>query len=59
MVIRRAREPMPRGLGQREAACQPETFFALWSKVFDRLQAGELPQEHHACRVALVTLTCK
>lgn len=35
--------PVPRGMGLREAACLPETFFTVWSNVFDRghLQAGE------------------
>src|SRR5690606_30251691 len=35
--------PVPRGLSDMEAACLPETFFTVWSNVFDRgrLQAGE------------------
>ena len=35
--------PVPRGLSDVEAACLPETFFTVWSNVFDRarLQAGE------------------
>ena len=35
--------PVPRGLGLREAACLPETFFTVWTNVFERggLQAGE------------------
>ncbi|RDC71529.1 NAD(P)H-quinone oxidoreductase [Rhodovulum sp. 12E13] len=35
--------PVPEGLGLREAACLPETFFTVWSNVFERagLQAGE------------------
>lgn len=35
--------PVPRGMGLREAACLPETFFTVWSNVFMRggLQAGE------------------
>ena len=35
--------PVPRGMGLREAACLPETFFTVWSNVFERggLQAGE------------------
>ena len=35
--------PVPEGLGLREAACLPETFFTVWSNVFMRggLQAGE------------------
>jgi len=35
--------PVPRGLGLKEAACLPETFFTVWSNVFVRggLQAGE------------------
>jgi putative PIG3 family NAD(P)H quinone oxidoreductase len=35
--------PVPTGMGLREAACLPETFFTVWSNVFDRggLQAGE------------------
>jgi len=34
---------VPRGMGLREAACLPETFFTVWSNVFMRggLQAGE------------------
>ncbi len=35
--------PVPRGLSMIEAAAIPETFFTVWSNVFDRgrLQAGE------------------
>ena len=35
--------PAPEGLGLREAACLPETFFTVWSNVFRRagLRAGE------------------
>lgn len=35
--------PIPKGMGLKEAACLPETFFTVWSNVFDRggLQAGE------------------
>lgn len=35
--------PVPEGLGLREAACLPETFFTVWSNVFTRggLKAGE------------------
>lgn len=35
--------PVPDGMGLREAACLPETFFTVWSTVFMRggLQAGE------------------
>jgi len=35
--------PVPDGLSLREAACLPETFFTVWSNVFQRggLQAGE------------------
>ncbi len=35
--------PVPRGLSDVEAACLPETFFTVWSNLFDRagLQAGE------------------
>jgi len=35
--------PVPEGLGLKEAACLPETFFTVWSNVFQRagLQAGE------------------
>ncbi|MEI4484992.1 NAD(P)H-quinone oxidoreductase [Frigidibacter sp. MR17.14] len=35
--------PVPAGLGLREAACLPETFFTVWSNVFTRgrLTAGE------------------
>lgn len=35
--------PVPKGVSDVEAACLPETFFTVWSNVFDRahLQAGE------------------
>jgi putative PIG3 family NAD(P)H quinone oxidoreductase len=35
--------PIPQGLGLREAACLPETFFTVWHNVFERgrLRAGE------------------
>ncbi len=35
--------PVPAGMGLKEAACLPETFFTVWSNVFTRggLQAGE------------------
>lgn len=35
--------PVPEGMGLREAACLPETFFTVWSNMFmrGRLQAGE------------------
>jgi NADPH:quinone reductase len=35
--------PVPKGMGDVEAASLPETFFTVWSNVFDRarLQAGE------------------
>jgi NADPH2:quinone reductase len=35
--------PIPRGMGLREAACVPETFFTVWSNVFQRgaLRGGE------------------
>lgn len=35
--------PIPDGMGLKEAACLPETFFTVWSNVFMRggLQAGE------------------
>ena len=35
--------PVPKGMGLREAACLPETFFTVWSNVFERgrLKAGE------------------
>jgi NADPH2:quinone reductase len=35
--------PVPKGMGMREAACLPETFFTVWSNVFQRgaLKAGE------------------
>ncbi|MEM9343596.1 MAG: NAD(P)H-quinone oxidoreductase [Pseudomonadota bacterium] len=35
--------PIPDGMGLKEAACLPETFFTVWSNVFTRggLQAGE------------------
>lgn len=35
--------PVPDGMDLRQAACLPETFFTVWTNVFDRggLQAGE------------------
>lgn len=35
--------PLPKGLGLKEAACLPETYFTVWSNVFTRggLKAGE------------------
>ncbi|MDA7425744.1 NAD(P)H-quinone oxidoreductase [Thalassococcus lentus] len=35
--------PVPNGLGLKEAACLPETYFTVWTNVFERggLQAGE------------------
>ena len=35
--------PVPEGMGMREAACLPETFFTVWTNVFLRggLRAGE------------------
>lgn len=35
--------PLPKGMGLKEAACLPETYFTVWSNVFTRggLQAGE------------------
>ncbi|WP_299080569.1 NAD(P)H-quinone oxidoreductase [uncultured Ruegeria sp.] len=35
--------PVPQGMGLKEAACLPETFFTVWSNVFTRggLKAGE------------------
>ena len=35
--------PVPKGMGLKEAACLPETFFTVWSNVFSRggLEAGE------------------
>ncbi len=35
--------PVPEGVGMREAACLPETFFTVWTNVFMRggLKAGE------------------
>ena len=35
--------PVPKGMGLKEAACLPETFFTVWTNVFMRgaLQAGE------------------
>lgn len=35
--------PVPSGMGLREAACLPETFFTVWTNVFERggLTAGE------------------
>ncbi len=37
------RLPVPEGMGLREAACLPETYFTVWSNVFQRgaLKAGE------------------
>jgi putative PIG3 family NAD(P)H quinone oxidoreductase len=36
--------PVPEGMGLREAACLPETYFTVWSNVFQRggLKAGEV-----------------
>ena len=36
--------PVPKGMGLREAACLPETFFTVWTNVFGRgaLRAGEV-----------------
>ncbi|MGB3245152.1 MAG: NAD(P)H-quinone oxidoreductase [Sulfitobacter sp.] len=36
--------PIPAGMGMKEAACLPETFFTVWSNVFMRggLKAGEV-----------------
>ncbi|MCA0871704.1 NAD(P)H-quinone oxidoreductase [Seohaeicola saemankumensis] len=36
--------PVPDGMGLKEAACLPETFFTVWSNVFTRggLKAGEI-----------------
>jgi NADPH:quinone reductase len=36
--------PVPRGMELREAACLPETFFTVWTNVFQRggLKAGEV-----------------
>nr|WP_321249385.1 NAD(P)H-quinone oxidoreductase [uncultured Ruegeria sp.] len=35
--------PVPNGMGMKESACLPETFFTVWSNVFTRggLKAGE------------------
>jgi putative PIG3 family NAD(P)H quinone oxidoreductase len=35
--------PIPKGMGMKEAACLPETYFTVWTNVFMRggLQAGE------------------
>ena len=35
--------PVPKGMGMKEAACLPETYFTVWSNVFMRgkLKAGE------------------
>lgn len=35
--------PIPQGMGMKEAACLPETFYTVWSNVFQRggLKAGE------------------
>ncbi|MBT8454603.1 MAG: NAD(P)H-quinone oxidoreductase [Alphaproteobacteria bacterium] len=36
--------PVPDGMGLKEAACLPETYFTVWTNVFDRggLKAGEV-----------------
>jgi NADPH2:quinone reductase len=36
--------PVPDGMGLKEAACLPETFFTVWSNIFQRggLRAGEV-----------------
>ncbi|MBT8476609.1 MAG: NAD(P)H-quinone oxidoreductase [Alphaproteobacteria bacterium] len=36
--------PVPDGMGLREASCLPETYFTVWTNVFDRggLKAGEV-----------------
>jgi hypothetical protein len=39
--------PVPAGLSDVEAASLPETFFTVWSNVFDRAGAGRL--ERHRC----------
>jgi len=40
--------PVPKGLSMVEAACLPETYFTVWTNVFDRggLQAGETMLVH-------------
>lgn len=40
--------PIPKGLGMAEAAAVPETFFTVWSNVFDRagLKPGEVFMVH-------------
>jgi len=40
--------PVPAGMGLKEAACLPETFFTVWSNVFMRggLKAGEVVLVH-------------
>ncbi|MEL7344002.1 MAG: NAD(P)H-quinone oxidoreductase [Pseudomonadota bacterium] len=40
--------PIPQGMSMRDAACLPETFFTVWSNVFQRggLQAGEVLLVH-------------
>ncbi|MDH3232004.1 MAG: NAD(P)H-quinone oxidoreductase [Alphaproteobacteria bacterium] len=40
--------PVPKGLSMVEAACLPETFFTVWTNVFDRghLRAGETMLVH-------------
>jgi len=45
--------PVPAGLSDIEAASLPETFFTVWSNVFDRAQlgAGEgAPMKHCWCK---------
>ena len=40
--------PVPEGMGLKEAACLPETYFTVWSNVFMRggLKAGEVMLAH-------------
>ncbi|SHI83637.1 NAD(P)H-quinone oxidoreductase [Wenxinia saemankumensis] len=40
--------PVPQGMGMKDAACLPETFFTVWSNVFQRggLAAGEVLLVH-------------
>ena len=51
--------PVPAGLSDVEAASLPETFFTVWSNVFDRarLQAGETAIQLARARGATVIIT--
>jgi NADPH2:quinone reductase len=43
--------PIPRGMSDVEAASLPETFFTVWSNVFDRGRLGLAGQEHETLLV--------